>query len=158
MDLVEYRSKRYGTGLRRFEASDFEPRRFRTVVRTLLLAVAMVMLAGASALALYRQGPAQPDTSAITPATVDLGRAIYHGKGTCFACHGQKLEGSQIAPTLMPHTWKDAKNGEFAAIYHVTTDGVPSTLMVAYSGGISAAEALAVASYVWSVGKGKAKP
>jgi mono/diheme cytochrome c family protein len=127
-------------------------------VRTLLLAVAMVMFAGASGLALHRQGPVQPDTSAITPATVDLGRAIFHGKGTCFACHGQKLEGSQIAPTLMPHAWRDAKNGEFAAIYHVATHGVPSTLMVAYPGGISAAEALAVASYVWSVGKGKAKP
>jgi mono/diheme cytochrome c family protein len=127
-------------------------------VRTLLLAVAMVMFAAASALALHRQGPAQPDTSAITPATVDLGRAIFHGKGTCFACHGQKLEGSQIAPTLMPHAWRDAKNGEFAEIYRVATHGVPSTLMVAYPGGISAAEALAVASYVWSVGKGKAKP
>ena len=139
-------------------ASDCEPRRFRTAVRALLLAFAMVMLAGASALALHRQGPAQPDTIAITPATVDLGRAIFHGKGTCFACHGQKLEGSQIAPTLMPHAWRDAKNGEFAAIYRVATHGVPSTLMVAYPGGISAAEAMAVASYVWSVGKGKAKP
>jgi mono/diheme cytochrome c family protein len=124
----------------------------------LLLVVAMVMFAAASALALHRQGPAQPDTSAITTATVDLGRAIFHGKGTCFACHGQKLEGSQIAPTLMPHAWRDAKNGQFAEIYRVATHGVPSTLMVAYPGGISAAEALAVASYVWSVGKGKAKP
>ena len=130
----------------------------KKAVRTLLLAVAMVMFAGASALALHRQGPVQPDTSAITPATVDLGRAIFHGKGTCFACHGQKLEGSQIAPTLMPHAWRDAKNGEFAAIYHVATHGVPSTLMVAYPGGISPAEAMAVASYVWSVGKGKVKP
>ena len=158
MDLVECRSKRYGTGLRRFEAGDSERRGFRTAVRTLLLAVAMVMLAAASALALHRQGPAQPDTSAITPATVDLGRAIFHGKGTCFACHGQKLEGSQIAPTLMPHAWRDAKNGEFAAIYRVATHGVPSTLMVAYPGGISPVEAMAVASYVWSVGKGKVKP
>jgi mono/diheme cytochrome c family protein len=158
MDLVECRSKRHGNGLRRLEVGDSEPRGFQKAVRTLLLAVAMVMFAGASALALHRQGPVQPDTSAITPATVDLGRAIFHGKGTCFACHGQKLEGSQIAPTLMPHAWRDAKNGEFAAIYHVATHGVPSTLMVAYPGGISAAEALAVASYVWSVGKGKVKP
>jgi mono/diheme cytochrome c family protein len=127
-------------------------------MRTLLLAVAMAMFAGAAALALYPQGTAQPDTSAITPAMVDLGRAIFHGKGTCFACHGQKLEGGQIAPTLMPHAWRDAKNGEFAAIYRVATHGVPSTLMVANPGGISAAEAMAVASYVWSVSKGKVKP
>ena len=127
-------------------------------MRMLLLAVAMVMFAGASAIALHQQGAAQPDTSAITPAMVDLGRAIFHGKGTCFACHGQKLEGSQIAPTLKAHAWRDAKNGEFAAIYRVATHGVPSTLMVAYPGGITAAEAMAVASYVWSVSKGKVKP
>ena len=127
-------------------------------MRMLLLAVAMVMFAGASALALHQQGAAQPDTSAITPAMVDLGRAIFHGKGTCFACHGQKLEGGQIAPTLKAHAWRDAKNGEFAAIYRVATHGVPSTLMVAYPGGITAAEAMAVASYVWSVSKGKVKP
>jgi Cytochrome c. len=134
------------------------PPNFRTAVRTLLLAVAMVMFAGASALALHQQGTAKPDTSAITPATVELGRAIFHGRGTCFACHGQKLEGTQIAPTLMPHAWRDAKNGEFAAIYYVATHGVPSTLMVAYPGGISPEQALAVASYVWSVSKGKVKP
>jgi mono/diheme cytochrome c family protein len=127
-------------------------------MRTLLLAVAIVMFTSASALALQQQGAVQLDTSAITPAKVDLGRAIFHGKGTCFACHGQKLEGGQIAPTLMPHAWRDAKNGEFAAIYYVATHGVKSTLMVAYPGGITPAEAMAVASYVWSVSKGKVKP
>ncbi|HEX9128287.1 MAG TPA: cytochrome c [Gemmatimonadaceae bacterium] len=131
---------------------------FRSAVRTLLLAAVLVVFAGASALALHQQGTAQPDTSAITPAMVELGRAIFHGQGTCFACHGQNLEGTQIAPTLKPHAWRDAKNGEFAAIYYVATHGVPSTLMVAYPGGISPAQALAVASYVWSVGRGKAKP
>jgi mono/diheme cytochrome c family protein len=123
-----------------------------------LLALATITFAGASALAFHHQGPAQPDTSAITPEMVELGRAIFHGQGTCFACHGQKLEGSQIAPTLMPHAWRDAKNGDFAAIYYVATHGVPSTLMVAYPGGITPAQAMAVASYVWSVDKGKAKP
>jgi mono/diheme cytochrome c family protein len=132
-------------------------------MRTLLLAVTMVMFAGSSALALHQrgtvqQGAVQPDTSAITPAKVDLGRAIFHGKGTCFACHGQKLEGTQIAPTLMPHAWRDAKNGEFAAIYYVATHGVKSTLMVAYPGGITPVEAMAVASYVWSVSTRKVKP
>ena len=125
--------------------------------RTILLVAPMLLLTGGSALALRQQAVA-PDTSTITPAMVDLGRAIFHGQGTCFACHGQKLEGSQIAPTLMPHAWRDAKNGEFAAIYHVATHGVPSTLMVAYPGGISATQAAAVASYVWFVSRGKAKP
>ena len=89
---------------------------------------------------------------------VDLGRAIFHGKGTCFACHGSQLEGSQVAPTLRKHAWRDAKNGEFANIFYIATHGVPSTLMVAYPGGISKAEALSVAAYVWSVGQGKMKP
>ena len=115
------------------------------------------MFGGATAFALH-QGTAQPDTSAITPAMVDLGRAIFHGKGMCKACHGQKLQGGQIAPTLKQHAWRDAKNGDFAAIYYVATHGVPSTLMVSHPGGISNAEALAVASYVWSVGQGKVKP
>ncbi|MEO8909647.1 MAG: c-type cytochrome [Gemmatimonadaceae bacterium] len=100
----------------------------------------------------------QPDTSAITPAMVDLGRAIFHGQGTCFACHGAKLEGSQIAPTLKSHAWRDAKNGDFAEIFRVATHGVSGTLMVAFPGGISRDQAMAVASYVWSVGQGKAKP
>ena len=136
---------------------DSDPRRCGSAVSALLLAGGMLMFVGATAFALH-QGTAQPDTTAITPATVDLGRAIFHGKGMCSACHGQKLEGGQIAPTLKPHAWRDAKNGEFAAIYYVATHGVPSTLMVSHPGGISNAEAMAVASYVWSVGQGKAKP
>ena len=126
-------------------------------MRWALLSAAMLMLTGATAFAL-RQQAATPDPSEITPAMVDLGRAIFHGQGTCFACHGGKLEGSQIAPTLMPHKWRDAKNGDFAEIFRVATHGVPSTLMVAYPGGISPAQAKAVASYVWSVSTGKVKP
>jgi mono/diheme cytochrome c family protein len=133
-------------------------RRSDILVGTLLLAIPMAMFAGGTALTLHQQGTAQPDTTAITPEMVELGRAIFHGKGTCFACHGQKLEGGQIAPTLKSHAWRDAKNGEFANIYYVATHGVSGTLMVSHPGGISSAEALAVASYVWSVGQGKTKP
>ena len=127
-------------------------------MKSLLLASVVVIFGSADARVLHQPGAVQPDSSAITPAMVDLGRAIFHGKGTCFGCHGQKLEGSQIAPTLMPHAWRDAKKGDFAAIYYVATHGVPSTLMVAFPGGIKPAEALAVASYVWSVGRRKVKP
>jgi mono/diheme cytochrome c family protein len=104
------------------------------------------------------QGQQEADTSKITPAMVDAGRAIFHGKGTCFACHGMQLEGTQVAPTLKKHAWRDAKNGEYAAIFSVATHGVPGTLMVAFPGGISRAEVLNVAAYVWSVGQGRAKP
>ena len=57
-----------------------DPRRCGSAVRALLLAVGMLMFGGATAFALH-QGTAQPDTTAITPAMVDLGRAIFHGKG-----------------------------------------------------------------------------
>lgn len=99
-----------------------------------------------------------PDTAAITPQAIDAGRAIFHGKGTCFACHGAQLEGTQLAPTLKPHAWRDAKNGQLDEIFRVVTHGVPSTVMVAFPGGISRADALNVASYIWSVNNRNAKP
>ena len=99
-----------------------------------------------------------PDTAAVTPQAVDAGRAIFHGKGTCFACHGAQLEGTQLAPTLKSHAWRDAKNGQLDEIFRVVMHGVPSTVMVALPGGISRADALNVASYIWSVNRRNAKP
>lgn len=125
------------------------------VVRT--LGVVSLLIAG-SAQAQQATPPATPDTNAITPAMVDLGRAIFHGKGTCFACHGGQLEGSQIAPTLKAHAWRDAKNGQLDEIFRVATHGVSGTVMVAFPGGISAAEARSVASYIWSVNNRGVKP
>ena len=110
-----------------------------------------------SAVPMAAQQAAAPDTSAITPAMVDLGRAIFHGKGMCFACHGAALEGTQVAPTLKPHAWRDAKNGDYGAIVDVIAKGVASTAMVSFPGGISRAEATAVAAYIWSVNNRKAK-
>jgi mono/diheme cytochrome c family protein len=98
------------------------------------------------------------DTAAITPQAIDAGRAMFHGKGTCFACHGAQLEGTQLAPTLKSHAWRDAKNGQLDEIFRVVTHGVPSTVMVAFPGGISRADALNVASYIWSVNNRNAKP
>lgn len=112
-------------------------------------------------LSVARSGSAQqvtPDTAAITPQAIDAGRAIFHGKGTCFACHGAQLEGTQLAPTLKSHAWRDAKNGQLDEIFRVVTHGVPSTVMVALPGGISRADALNVASYIWSVNYRSAKP
>ncbi len=120
-----------------------------------VIVVTAVLLVASSA---STQQPTPPDTSAITPAAIDIGRAIFHGKGTCYACHGARLEGTQVAPTLKAHAWRDAKNGEFSEIFRVITHGVPSTLMVSHPGGISQAEALSVASYIWAIGHRSAKP
>lgn len=122
----------------------------------IMLLAALLLIA--SRAAAQQPASAQPDTNAITPASIDIGRALFHGKGTCFACHGARLEGTQVAPTLMAHAWRDAKNGEFDEIFRVATHGVPSTVMVAFPGGISRAEALNVAAYIWSVNNRKAKP
>jgi len=118
----------------------------------------VIALAVITPLCLRAQSTDVPDTNAVTPAMVDAGRAVFHGKGTCFACHGARLEGSQIAPTLKTHPWRDAKNGQLDEIFRVVTHGVPSTVMVALPGGLSRAEALNVASYIWSVNNRQAKP
>lgn len=104
------------------------------------------------------QAPALPDTSAITPEMVNAGRRIFRGQGTCFGCHGMQLEGGPVAPTLKPHAWRDAKNGDLSAIYYVVTHGVHGTIMVSHPGGISDAEAVRVATYIWSIGHRGTKP
>lgn len=121
-----------------------------------LFGAAALLLVTATSVA--AQQPAEPDTSAITPAMVASGRALFHGKGTCFACHGMNLEGSQVAPTLIKKVWRDAKGGEFHNIFNVISHGVPSTVMVAFPGGVSRAEALNLASYIWSINNRKEKP
>lgn len=99
-----------------------------------------------------------PETSQITNAMVKSGRDVFHGQGNCFTCHGESLEGTPIAPTLQKHAWKDAKEGSLSEIYRVVTHGVDGTAMVTHPGGISDAQAVYAAVYVWSVSQGKAKP
>jgi mono/diheme cytochrome c family protein len=123
-----------------------------------MLRAAVCLLLTAGSTAAQQPAPAPPDTTAITPAMVDAGRVIFHSKGMCFACHGAKLEGTQVAPTLIKTVWKDAKGGDIKAIHYVATHGVPGTVMVPYPGGITPAEAANVVSYIWSVNNRKVKP
>lgn len=104
-----------------------------------------------------RTAPTLPDTAAVTAATIDAGRAVFHGAGQCAVCHGASLEGG-VGPTLKAHEWKDAPHGDLAAIYRVIVNGVPGTAMVGHPGGISDDDAAKVAAYVWAVGRGKARP
>lgn len=133
-------------------------------VTIVAIIVALALVPGASdgvAAAPRARVPRQDtafDSTAITPAMVNAGRSIFREKGLCFACHGAELEGTQVAPTLKAHAWRDAKNGDLPEILRIVSKGVSSTAMVGYPGGISPTEARAVAAYVWSVGKGKAKP
>lgn len=95
---------------------------------------------------------------AVDAAAVDEGRKLFHGRGTCYTCHGASLEGSAIAPTLRDHPWKDAKGGSLDAIYQIVTHGVSGTVMVSHPGGISDADARRVATYIWAVSHGYARP
>ena len=97
------------------------------------------------------------DAVVVTPLAIARGRAIFHGQGGCFVCHGAALEGG-IGPTLRAHKWKDAGDGSRAAIQAVIDHGVPGTAMVAHPGGIDETAVNYVAAYVWAVSHDHAKP
>lgn len=100
---------------------------------------------------------AAADTAAATDEVVDAGRKIFHGKGTCHACHGDQLQGGPIAPSLRGPKWRHI-DGTFEAILQRVRGGYPGSVMVAHPGGIDDAQTIQVATYVWAVSHGKAKP
>jgi mono/diheme cytochrome c family protein len=101
-------------------------------------------------------GP-KPDSALSTPAVIDAGRGIFHGKGTCHACHGDKLQGGPVAPALTGPHWRHI-SGTFDAIVDRVTHGNPGTIMMPHPGGITDAQVLIVASYVYAVSHGLARP
>jgi mono/diheme cytochrome c family protein len=102
------------------------------------------------------KGP-EPDPSMLSPAMISAGRKIFHGKGTCFGCHGDKLQGGPIAPALTGPSWRHI-TGTFDAIIDRIDNGLPGTLMVPHPGGISESQVFLVASYIFAVSHQKAKP
>ena len=133
-----------------------------TMTRALLRA----MLCGAMALGARRAAAqvadtasrgAEPDAAMLTPATVDAGRKIFHGKGTCSGCHGDKLQGGPVAPALTGPSWRHI-TGTYEAIIDRVNNGLAGTLMVPRPGGITDSEAVMVASYIYAVSHQKTKP
>jgi mono/diheme cytochrome c family protein len=127
------------------------------LVTVLLLAAARVRSAQAQEPAAPAPQAAPAETAAPTNEVVDAGRKIFHGKGTCHACHGDQLQGGPIAPSLRGPKWRHI-DGTFEAILQRVRGGQPGTVMVAHPGGIDDAETIQVANYVWAVSQGKAKP
>ena len=128
-------------------------------MRSLVIVTSFVLVVPTASLRAQQQSPGPAaDTIPVTPATIESGRKIFHGAGTCVTCHGAALEGSAVAPTLRAHQWRDATDGELAPIYRVVTHGVPGTLMVSHPGGISDAMAREVAAYIWAVNHRGEKP
>jgi mono/diheme cytochrome c family protein len=123
----------------------------------------LVTLTAALPPALRAQQPAaapaaaSADTAVASDNVIAEGRKVFHGKGTCFACHGDKLQGGPVAPSLLGPKWRHA-DGSFESILHVVRGGSPGTVMVSHPGGIDEAQTVQVATYVWAVSQGKAKP
>ena len=93
----------------------------------------------------------------LSDQVIDAGRTIFHGPGTCHACHGDDLQGGPMAPSLRGPKWRHV-DGSFGQILLRIREGRDGTLMVALPGDISGPQALQVATYVWAVSQGKAKP
>jgi mono/diheme cytochrome c family protein len=104
------------------------------------------------------RGQSSMGADSASPAAIDAGRKIFHGQGTCQACHGANLEGTPVGSNLQGQAWKDAKGGSYGAIAGVIRKGVSGTAMVSHPGGISDQDVQRVAAYVWAVSHGKAKP
>ena len=100
---------------------------------------------------------AAPDSTMLSPAIVDAGRKVFHGKGTCSGCHGDKLKGGPVAPPLTGESWRHI-SGTYAAILDRVDNGLAGTLMVPHPGGIQESQVFLVASYVYAVSHGLAKP
>ena len=127
------------------------------LVTVLLLAAARVRTAHAQEPAVPAQQPAAADTAAATDEVVDAGRKIFHGKGTCHGCHGDKLQGGPVAPALIGPSWRHI-TGTFEAIIDRVDNGLPGTLMVPHPGGITESQVFLVATYIYAVSHGMTKP
>ena len=98
-----------------------------------------------------------PDPAMLSPAMIDAGRKIFHGKGTCFGCHGDKLQGGPVAPALTGPDWRHI-TGTYEAIIDRIDNGLPGTLMVPHPGGITESQVFLVATYIYAVSHKIAKP
>jgi mono/diheme cytochrome c family protein len=100
---------------------------------------------------------AEPLPAMLAPDMIDAGRKIFHGKGTCSGCHGDKLQGGPVAPALTGASWRHI-SGTYDAIIDRVDNGLAGTLMVPHPGGISESQIMLVAAYVYAVSHQKAKP
>ena len=132
-------------------------RSLRRLALALFLAIMWVAPAQAQATGDAGQPRVTADSPMLSDQGIDAGRSIFHGAGTCHACHGDDLVGGAIAPSLRGPKWRHV-DGTFKSILERVRQGKDGTLMVGHPGDISDAEAVQVATYVWAVSQGKAKP
>ena len=119
-------------------------------------------VAGALAAALGAM-PAVSRATATSPVPVTVmaqdtagGKAIFTGKGNCFACHGPDAKGTPLAPDLTDAKWINI-DGSLAAIVQLVKTGVaqpkehPAPMPAMGGATLTDKELQAVASYVYSL-------
>jgi mono/diheme cytochrome c family protein len=133
---------------------------------TMTRALQRAFLSGAMALGARRAAAqvvdttskgAEPNPAMLAPAMVEAGRKIFHGRGACAGCHGNKLQGGPIAPALTGPSWRHI-TGTYEAIIDRVDKGLPGTLMVSHPGRITESQVFLVASYIYAVSHQKTEP
>lgn len=132
--------------------------------KVLLVVPVLASGIGLSALAASGQRPgpavvhgleAMPTSHAVVQDTA-AGRAIFTGKGVCYACHGPDAKGTPLAPDLTDTTWLHI-DGSLDAIVELVTKGVatpknaPAPMPPKGGAALTEDEVRAVASYVFSL-------
>ncbi len=98
--------------------------------------------------------PAVPSIIAVADSAA--GDALFHGKGRCFTCHGERGQGTpRLGSSLTDSEWL-AGNGSLASIRDVIARGVAapiasSVAMPAYSAMLSEQEIALTADYVYTL-------
>lgn len=137
----------------RFTRSPYSP--FRHVAAAALAA----WLGVSASLGAQSVTPSLTDSTTVTPQLIQTGRKLYRGKGGCVVCHGEKMEGTAVAPAHRRASgWKYARDGTLEELARVINTGVPGTVMVAHPNGISDSDATPLAAYIWAVNHLGEKP
>ena len=96
------------------------------------------------------------DTAVLSDQVINAGRTIFHGPGTCHACHGDDLQGGPMAPSLRGPKWRHIDGSFGQMLERIRKGGTERSWWP--SGGYQRPQAVQVATYVWAVSQGKAKP
>lgn len=135
----------------------------RAIVSSVMMAV-LVWSAGASAAERPIMQPRVPDDKLaearaiesplpVSDEVLEKGKALYHGKGTCFNCHGKNGAGDGVAamgldppPRNFRHHgfWRHRTEGE---IFWVIKHGSPGTGMVGFGGVLTDEEIWSIIQY-----------
>jgi len=108
--------------------------------------------------------PASVRPPQVTDSAVLRGRELFHGAGSCSACHGVAGVGTDSGPALAQGVWlhgPDSYEGILARVIHGVPKAYSTRGQVMPMRGwntMSDAEARDVAAYVWIISHGWLRP